>query len=128
MLAGVLVILTSCAGTDSNAKAADDALIQDPEKLAAVTIQPKPKRLVPAKYPKEAEEAGIEGEVLVEVFVGKNGNVLKAVVLKESGTHVGFEDAALEAAWKGKWKPAETAKGEKVGVWVAYPISFSLKH
>ncbi len=123
---GLLFLLASCAGTSGHERVADGPIIQDPEKLLAVTIQPEPKRLIPPKYPKMAAKAWIEGEVYVKVFVDEHGDVLRALVVKDSGKNVGFEEAALEAARKGKWMPAETADGEKVGVWVAYPISFKL--
>lgn len=100
--------------------------IPPPDKFIAVEQQPQPLKLEQPKYPEMAQKAGIEGEVYVKVYVDKNGDVLKAIVLKDSGANVGFEEAAIAAALKGKWKPAMQNK-QPVGVWVAYPIKFSLR-
>ncbi|MFH2055774.1 MAG: energy transducer TonB [bacterium] len=100
--------------------------IPPPDEFIAVEQQPQPLKLEQPKYPEMAKRAGIEGEVYVKVYVDKNGDVLKAIVLKESGANVGFEEAATEAAMLGKWKPAMQNK-QPVGVWVAYPIRFTLR-
>lgn len=100
--------------------------IPPPDEFIAVEQQPQPLKLEQPKYPEMAKKAGIEGDVYVKVYVDKNGDVLKAIVLKESGANVGFEEAATEAALLGKWKPAMQNK-QPVGVWVAYPIKFTLR-
>jgi protein TonB len=76
-------------------------------------------------YPAMAQKAQIEGTVTVKVLVDKNGNIRDAIVVKASGANAGFEEAALEAAMKGKWKPAIQNK-QPVAVWVSYPIHFRL--
>ncbi|TFH57825.1 MAG: energy transducer TonB [Candidatus Zixiibacteriota bacterium] len=76
-------------------------------------------------YPPMAQKAQIEGTVQVKVLVDKNGNVRDAIVVKSSGANAGFEEAALEAAKKGKWKPAIQNK-QPVAVWVSYPIHFQM--
>ena len=73
-----------------------------------------------------ALKAQIEGTVWVKVLVDKTGNVRDAVVVKPSGANAGFEEAALEAAKKGKWKPAIQNK-QPVAVWVSYEIKFQLR-
>lgn len=83
--------------------------------------------LLPApKYPEMARKAGIEGTVYVEVLIDKLGKVRDARVIKESGANAGFEEAALEAAWKGEWRPAMQNK-QPVAVRVSYPVTFRLK-
>jgi TonB family protein len=72
-----------------------------------------------------AVKAQIEGVVKVKVLVDKAGNVRDAMVVKASGANAGFEEAALEAAKKGKWKPAIQNK-QPVAVWVSYDIKFNL--
>lgn len=94
----------------------------------AAEIEPKPLELPMPVYPEEATLRGIEGEVYVKVFVSAKGDVPKAIILKDSGKNVGFEEAAMRAARKAKWKPAISKDGEPVGVWVAYPIKFTLKY
>ncbi len=77
-------------------------------------------------YPPMAQKAGIEGSVWVKVLVDKSGNVRDAMVVKPSGANAGFEEAAVEAAKKGKWRPAIQNK-QPVAVWVSYEIKFQLK-
>jgi len=77
-------------------------------------------------YPPMAVKAQIEGTVRVRVQIDKSGNVRDAIIEKASGANAGFEEAALEAAKKGKWKPAIQNK-QPVAVWVSYPITFTLK-
>jgi TonB family protein len=76
-------------------------------------------------YPPMAQKAQIEGTVTVKVLVDKAGNVRDAIIVKPSGANAGFEEAALDAAKKGKWKPAIQNK-QPVAVWVSYPIHFQL--
>lgn len=77
------------------------------------------------KYPEIARRAGIEGVVILGVLVDENGNSLKTQVLKPSGTSLGFEQAAEEAAMKLKWKPAKQ-RDRAIKVWVSFPIRFQL--
>jgi len=78
------------------------------------------------EYPPLAKQAGIEGTVLIEALVDKKGNVRDARVIKPSGSSAGFEEAALEAAYKIKWKPA-ISNNQPVAVRVVYPVIFTLK-
>ena len=75
-------------------------------------------------YPRLAEQAGIEGTVWVKAAVGKDGTVKSAVVYKSSGTE-SLDEAAVEAAWKCKFKPA-IQNGRPVVTWVAWPYNFEL--
>lgn len=81
---------------------------------------------VKPEYPPLARQAGIEGVVFLEVLIDKNGNVRDVRVTKPSGASAGFEEAAKEAAYKTKWKPAISNK-QPVAVRVAYPVRFTLK-
>jgi len=102
--------------------------ISPSDSIPTAEIEPKPLELPMPVYPEEATLRGIEGEVYVKVFVSAKGDVTKAIILKDSGKNVGFEEAAMRAARKAKWKPAISKDGEPVGVWVAYPIKFTLKY
>jgi len=77
-------------------------------------------------YPAEAKKAGIEGNVWVKALVDINGNILDAVVAKSSGVEA-FDQSALEAAKKSKFKPAQR-EGQPVAVWITYEIQFRLKN
>jgi TonB family protein len=78
------------------------------------------------KYPEMARIVGIEGKVYVEVLIDTRGKVCGARIIKDSGANAGFEEAALEAAWKGEWRPAMQNK-QPVAVRVSYPVVFKLK-
>lgn len=101
-------------------------------------ILPKPGEFVPRneepvaislptpKYPEMARKAQIEGKVYVEVLIDTRGKVRDARIVVGSGANAGFEEAALEAAWKGEWRPAMQNK-QPVAVRVSYPVVFKLK-
>lgn len=55
-------------------------------------------------YPRRAQSRGIEGYVIVEFIVTKNGSVRDAVVVEAEPADI-FNRAALDAASKFKYKP-----------------------
>ncbi|WDE00192.1 energy transducer TonB [Thalassomonas actiniarum] len=55
-------------------------------------------------YPRRAQARGIEGFVIVEFTVSKNGSVINPVVVQAQPEHI-FDRAALDAAAKFKYKP-----------------------
>lgn len=66
-----------------------------------------PPRLVhfePAPYPKEAEEANVEGNVVLQLDIDRDGHVTSATVVQPAGH--GFDEAAVEAAEKFEFEPA----------------------
>ena len=96
-----------------------------PGEFVPVDEQPVALEYVKPEYPPMARQAGFEGTVWVEALVDKNGNVRDVRVVKSSGSSAGFEEAAIEAAKKTKWKPAISNK-QPVAVWVTYPVVFKL--
>ena len=77
----------------------------------------------PPEYPRLAQTAGMEAVVWVKALVDKNGNVRDAMVLKSSGSKAGFDEAAVKAAFKCRFKPA-IQNGRPVAVWVSYQVEF----
>ncbi len=75
-------------------------------------------------YPVAARRANAGGSVMVQVFVGPQGKVLRANALECDRPGYGFEIAAVAAAYKGTWRPA-MLKGKPVGTWVTYKIEFA---
>jgi len=73
-------------------------------------------------YPDLAREAGVDGIVMVQALVGKDGKVKDTKVVKS----IPMLDAAAIAAVK-QWvfKPA-LSNNKPVAVWVAVPVRFSL--
>jgi len=77
---------------------------------------------VSPQYPDIAREAGVDGTVLVQALVGKDGRVKDTRVVKS----IPMLDAAASTAVK-QWvfKPA-LSNNKPVAVWVAVPVRFTL--
>ena len=73
-------------------------------------------------YPESARFAGISGTVWVQALVGENGRVRDAVIVNGPTQ---LRDAALDAVWQWRFKPAFTNK-EAIAVWVGIPVRFTL--
>ena len=86
---------------------------------------PVPLSPIRPKYPEIAQEAGIEGTVVVQVFVDENGRVADTVILKGI-PNTGLDDAAADAIRKVRFRPAKQRE-RAVGVWISIPVNFRLK-
>ena len=75
------------------------------------------------RYPKAAREAGIEGTVIVQALVGRDGLVKDVRVTKPIP---GLSESAIDAVRKWRFKPAKS-KGASIAVWVAVPVKFTLR-
>jgi TonB family protein len=78
---------------------------------------------VPPVYPDAPGAAKLEGTVLIQALVGKDGRVLDAKIVKSIP---GLDEAAVDAVRQWVFKPAQ-AGGKPVAVWVAVPVRFSLR-
>lgn len=76
-------------------------------------------------YPKLALEGGFAAVVVVEAYVGRTGKVLKAHTVKCNRPNIGFEEAAIKAAFKNQYRPA-IQNGNPIGVWISYRVEFTL--
>ena len=87
-----------------------------------------PRPLFPIRpvYPDIAQEAGIEGQVLVQCFIDKTGKVKETIVLKGI-PNTGLDEAAVDALRKTRFRPAKQRE-TKVGVWITIPINFKLQN
>lgn len=75
-------------------------------------------------YPSIAQEAGIEGTIIVQSFIDDKGVVRECVIMKGlPGT--GLDEAAMDAIKKTKFIPAQQ-RDRNVGVWIAIPVTFRL--
>lgn len=77
-------------------------------------------------YPEVARKVGIEAEVWIMVLVDTEGNVKDALVARSSGRDLGFDEAALDAAWGRKYRPA-MQNDQPVAVWVSYKVRFEIE-
>ena len=86
---------------------------------------PIPLNPIRPRYPEIAQEAGIEGTVVVQVFVDEKGRVKDTVILKGM-PNTGLDEAATEAIRKVRFRPAKQRE-RAVGVWISIPVNFRLK-
>ena len=77
------------------------------------------------KYPEIAQEAGIEGVVVVQAFIDDKGRVKETIILK-GVPNTGLDEAAMEAIRSTRFKPAKQRE-RSVGVWISIPVNFRLK-
>jgi len=102
-----------------------------PENMYHVTVDEMPspvggmidivKRI---KYPEEAKEQGIEGKVIVKLFIDEFGNPQSCKIIK--GINPSLDTEAKEVLMKTKFYPGKI-DGKPVKVQVAIPIVFKLK-
>ena len=97
------------------------------------------------RYPEVARAAGVEGKVIVSIYINENGNVtghkvkehFEAIEQKDKKykdiskitlekAYQACEEAAIKALSVSSWKPA-LQKDKPVGVWVTVPVKFDLK-
>ncbi len=86
---------------------------------------PQPMTSIRPQYPEIAQEAGIEGVVVVQAFIDKKGRVQETLILK-GVPNTGLDEAAMEAIRKTRFKPAKQRE-RAVGVWISIPVNFKLK-
>lgn len=76
-------------------------------------------------YPTKAEEAGIEGSVILDAVITKDGEVAELSVLRCRPEGQGFEEAALEAVKQWRYEPA-SYRGEPTDVTFTIYVEFAL--
>ncbi len=94
-----------------------------PPDFVPIEKEPQVIREVKPAYPELAQKAGIEGRVIVKIWVDKDGKPHKAIVLKSDAEI--FNNAAINAAMQYRFTPALMNKGP-VAVWVVIPFTFRL--
>ena len=77
-------------------------------------------------FPPIALRAGIEGRVILELFVDRTGTVQRIIILREDPPDRGFGEAAIRAFTGRKGTPA-TANGEPVSARYRYPVTFRIR-
>ncbi len=88
-------------------------------------VKPEPLDQVKPEYPPDAKEAGLEGQAMVRVLLGKDGKVVKTSIAQSSG-FAALDSAALNAAGQWTFKPA-MKEGNAVKTYAVIPFSFRLK-
>jgi protein TonB len=92
-----------------------------PTVLAQTKEPPVPVRTVAPDYPNELRRDGVSGVVTVKCTIDEKGNVTDPEVEKSS--NVAFEQPAIAALKKWKFKPAKQ-DGAPVSIRVSIPIKF----
>ncbi len=95
-----------------------------PEPGKPVVKPPQLKQFVPAPYPREAKDQGLEGNVVLQLDIDASGRVTSVTVLNPAGH--GFDEAATEAAKQFMFEPA-LRDGKPIASRILYRYSFSLK-
>ncbi|CAM2069665.1 Energy transducer TonB [Sulfidibacter corallicola] len=84
-------------------------------------------RMVYPKYPEAAKGLGIQGYVLLQGVFRADGRIEGLEVIRTLGRgRYGFEDAALRAVRRWKYKPGKV-NGEPADVQVTLRINFRIK-
>jgi len=96
--------------------------IPSPNDFIAVDSMPEMTYEEPIKYPQEARDAGVKGDVMIRAFVTEKGVPLKVSVLKSSGDSR-LDRAAVFAAKRNEYRPAYK-DNKPVGVWISYKVKF----
>ncbi len=75
-------------------------------------------------YPEMARRAGIEGTVLLRIFVSRKG-LVEEIVVEKGVPDTGLNEAAVKAVKRARFNPAKQ-RDRAVGVWMFIPITFKL--
>ena len=96
-------------------------------KVVFIPYDDPPVAMSPIKplYPEIAQEAGIEGVVVVQAFIDAKGRVKETLILK-GVPNTGLDEAAMTAIRKTRFRPARQRE-RAVGVWISIPVNFKLK-
>jgi periplasmic protein TonB len=86
-------------------------------------VEPQIIKKVEPKYPESARRSGLEGKVIVKMWVDRKGKVGQVAVLKSDAEI--FNAPAMDAAKEFVFTPAYISN-KPVGVWVSYPFRFKL--
>ncbi len=78
---------------------------------------------IPATYPLDLWDAGVEGETLLRVRVTEMGAVDSVEVIEASG-YPAFDSAAVRGARELRFSPARE-KGRRIRVWAKIPVHFT---
>ncbi|WP_334319086.1 TonB family protein [Termitidicoccus mucosus] len=97
----------------------ENALVQSP----STGTPPSVVHRDPPVYPRAMKKSGLIGEVTISFVVDKKGDVTNPVVVRSNNP--GFEEAAIEAVLKWKFKPG-IKDGKPVNTRMQVPIIFHL--
>ncbi|WP_338046764.1 TonB family protein [Polyangium spumosum] len=125
LLAGLVAGSSAAPALAQTAPPGDAASPGAPAPPASGPAMPRPLNYQPPVYPPEAEKAGLEATVTLQLDIDKTGKVKNVVVIEPAGH--GFDESAVEAAKKLEFDPARKADGTPAAARILYRYSFALK-
>ena len=115
-------VTVGTVGTPGESLVISEETSPGPEDFVPVEDQPVRIRIDPPVYPDVARQAQVEGTVIVQALVGKDGKVKDCRVIE--GNEM-LRGAAIACAKTAVFRPA--LMGQKpVEVWVVFPVTFKL--
>jgi len=94
-------------------------------KFIPYDVPPVPLSPIQPKYPTYAKMAGIEGTVVLQVFVDDRGRVKDTVIIKGI-PNTGLDKSAVMAVRSVRFRPAKQRE-RAVGTWISIPVKFELE-
>jgi protein TonB len=116
---GTSIIVNPEPGIDKPTSASPNVI-----EFVPTSEPPRILKQVRPEYPDIARSSGIEGDVVLMVYIDESGRVRNAVVQSSPGLPA-LDEAAIKAAYGCKFKPAEQ-QGVPVGVWYSLVMQFEL--
>ncbi|MGL5908144.1 MAG: energy transducer TonB, partial [Shewanella sp.] len=102
--------------TTINQSAAQPVMLEKP------SFKVKP---TPPHYPREAKRKGLQGVVLIEVWLDPQGQQIKRIIAKSSGYEV-LDHAALDALKEWQFN-GHSINGQRMASRLKVPVRFELK-
>ncbi|MGF1737719.1 TonB family protein [Photobacterium satsumensis] len=93
----------------------------EPQLVTKPTFATRPS---PVKYPRIAKRRGIEGQVLVEIWIDESGKQVKQNLVKSSGTEI-LDEAAIAAIKRWRFS-SHIVDGQAIAHRVQVPVRFKL--
>lgn len=94
--------------------------------VKAAAVAPKVRDHVQPTYPRRARSLGVEGRVVLQLVVGRDGRVEPDGV-KVLRSIPALDAAAIDAVRQWRFSPARDAAGRAIRVIVRLPVQFSLR-
>lgn len=123
LLAGSSPLLAQDSSTTNPAVKTSQERVPPPD-FVPVEKEPRIVKSVVPYYPELAQKAGIEGRVILKIWVDADGKPHQATILRSDNSI--FDKPAVEAAMKYRFTPA-ILDNKPVAVWVVIPFTFKLK-
>ncbi|KLV07295.1 hypothetical protein ABT56_05910 [Photobacterium aquae] len=100
---------------------ASSGVNNNPQLVSKPTFATRPS---PVSYPKMAKRRGIEGMVMVEVWIDETGKQIKQTLVQSSGANI-LDDAAIKAIKRWRFS-SHIVDGQAIAHRVQIPVRFEL--